>query len=153
MKISSMHQRGASRIARLGYSFAEVLVASALLGLMIGGAVSLSATMNIQHVAASAGTMGQNYQDNAARLWQLGLSPTEVLAVMPHVTDNSSLQNAIVPAGTGAGVQVTFGTAGTATLANNMGTLESVPCSISIRNPVGAANRTITVQVYRPTIR
>jgi hypothetical protein len=34
-----------------------------------------------------------------------------------------------------------------------MGTLESVPCSISIRNPVGGANRTITVQVYRPTIR
>lgn len=136
-----------------GYSFAEVLVASALIGLAIGGAVSLSATMNTQTVSAFTGAVAQNYQDNAARLWQLGLTPAEALAVMPHVTDNADLAGAIVPSGTAPGSQVSFGTAGTTTLANSMGTLESIPCTMTIRNPAGAANRTLTLQVYRPTIR
>jgi hypothetical protein len=138
---------------RRGYSFAEVLVASALLGLMIGGAVSLSATMNLQHASATAGAVAQNYHDNAGRLWQLGLSSTEVLAVLPHVTDNADLQNAIVPTGTSPGSQVSFGVTGTTTLANSMGTLENVSCTVTLRNPVGGTNRTSTLQIYRPTIR
>jgi hypothetical protein len=138
---------------RAGYSFAEVLVASALLGLMIGGAVSLSATMNLQHTTATAGAVAQNYHDNAGRLWQLGLSTTETLAILPHVIDNVDLQNAIVPTGTGTGVQVAFGTTGTTTLANSMGTLENVSCTITMRNPVGGTNRTSALQLYRPTIR
>ncbi len=137
-----------------GYSFAEVLVASSLLGLAIGGAVALSATLNTQFVAAQTYTVAQNYQENAAQLWQLGLSPAEVLAVMPHVTDNYDLQAAIVPTGTGTGNQVTFGTAGTTTLANSMGTLESITNTITVRNPVSTeANRTLTMQLHRPSIR
>jgi prepilin-type N-terminal cleavage/methylation domain-containing protein len=147
------HLKPLPSFLRRGYTLVEVLMGSALLGLAIGGAVSMTATMNVQHVAAFTGAVAQNYQDNAARLWQLGLSPTEVLAVMPHVTDNADLQNAIVPTGTGTGSQVSFGTSGTTTLANSMGTLENVPCTVTIRNPVGAANRTLTLQVYRPTLR
>lgn len=143
-----------SRFTRCGYSFAEVLVASSLLGLAIGGAVSLSATMNTQNGAALTSAIAQNYHENAAQLWQLGLSPAEVLALMPHVTDNADLQNAIVPTGTGTGNQVTFGTSGTTTLANSMGTLESVTCALTVRNPIGATtNRTLTLQVHRPSIR
>lgn len=136
-----------------GYSFAEVLVASGLLGLAIGGAVALSATLNTQFTTAQTFTIAQNYQENAAQLWQLGLTPAEVLAVMPHVSDNADLQAAIVPSGTGVGSQFTFGTAGTTTLANSMGTLESITNSINIRNPVGTTNRTLTLQVHRPSIR
>ncbi len=136
-----------------GYTLVEVLVASALLGLAIGGAVSLSATMNVQNVAALTSAVAQNYQDNASRLWQVGLTPSEALNVLPHVTDNADLQDAIVPAGTAPGQQVTFGTAGTTTLANSMGTLESIPCTVTIRSPVSTTNRTLTLQVYRPTIR
>lgn len=139
--------------SRGGYSFAEVLVASALLGLAIGGAVSLTATMTTQNAASLSSAVAQNYQDNASRVWQLGLTPAEVLAVMPHVTDNADLQNAIVPTGTAPGSQVSFGTAGTTTLANSMGTLENVPCTLTLRNPTGGTNRTLTLQVYRPTIR
>jgi hypothetical protein len=136
-----------------GYTFVEVLVSSALLGLAIGGALSMSATINVQHAAAMSGAVAQNYHDNAAHLWQLGLSPAEVLSVMPHVTDNADLQNAITPTGTAPGNQVAFGTPGTTVLANSMGTVESVPCAMTIRNPVGAADRTVTLQIYRPTIR
>ena len=113
--------------ARRGYTFAEVLVASALLGLAIGGAVSLSATMNVQHAAAFSGAVAQNYQDNAAPPLAARPLPAEVLAVMPHVTDNADLQNAIVPTGTAPGSQVAFGTTGTTTLANSMGTFETSP--------------------------
>jgi prepilin-type N-terminal cleavage/methylation domain-containing protein len=136
-----------------GYSLVEVVVSSALLGLAIGGALSLAATMNVQHAAAFSGAVSQNYHDNAAHLWQLGLSPAEVLSVMPHVTDNADLQDAIVPTGTAPGNQVAFGVPGTTILANSMGTVESVPCAMTIRNPVGAADRTLTLQVYRPTVR
>jgi hypothetical protein len=153
MKRTPLPLRHVPRLAGRGYSFAEVLVASSLLGLAIGGAISLSATMNVQQASASAGTLAQNFQDNAARLWQLGMSPTETLAVLPHVADNSRLKDALVPTGTGAGDQVAFGTSSTTTLANNMGTLESVSCTVTIRNPVGGTNRANTVQVYRPTIR
>jgi Tfp pilus assembly protein PilV len=150
MKPTTRHQKPRTPA---GYSFAEVLVASALLGLAIGGAVSLTATMTTQTAAAFTSAAAQNYQDNASRVWQLGLSPAETLAVMPHVTDNADLQSAIVPAGTAPGSQVSFGTAATTTLANSMGTLESIPCTLTLRNPIGAANRALTLQVYRPTIR
>lgn len=144
----------ASRRTRRGYTFAEVLVASSLLGLAIGGAVALSATLTTQNHASLTSAIAQNYQENAAQLWQLGLSPTEVLNLMPHVTDNADLQAAIVPTGTGTGSQVTFGTATTTTLANSMGTLESVTCAMNVRNPIGATtNRTLTLQVHRPSIR
>ena len=139
--------------SKKGYSFAEVLVASSLLGLAIGGAVALSATLNTQFVTAQTFTVAQNYQENAAQLWQLGLTPAEVLAVMPHVSDNPDLQSAIVPTGTGIGNQFTFGTSGTTTLANSMGTLESISNTITVRNPTGTTNRTLTLQVHRPSIR
>lgn len=149
-----MRTHPASRCTRRGYTFAEVLVASSLLGLAIGGAVALSATLTTQNHASLTSAIAQNYQENAAQLWQLGLSPAEVLAVMPHVADNADLQAAIVPTGTGTGVQVTFGAATTTTLANSMGTLESVTCAMNVRNPIGATtNRTLTLQVHRPSIR
>ena len=139
-----------SRPTRCGYSFAEVLVASALLGLALGGAVTLTATLNTQHSVAFQAAVAQNYADNAALLWQLGLSPAEVLEVMPGTADNLDLQGAITPSGAN---QVTFGTAGTTTLANSMGTLENITCSVVIRGPTATSNRTLTLQAYRPTFR
>ena len=44
-------------------------------------------------------------------------------------------------------------TVSTTTLANSMGTLENISCAVSLRNPTGAANRTLTLQAYRPTFR
>ena len=132
-----------------GYTFAEVLVASAILGLAIGAGVKLIATMMIQEETSYHQAVAMNLQDNAARAWQLGLSPAEVTAILPSTTDNSNLANCLVPSGTNA---VSFGTAGTTTLANTMGTLENISCSITL-SFINSNTRTNTVQVYRPSIR
>lgn len=148
MKAGAFHRR-----AR-GYTFAEVLVASALLGMAIGGAVSLTATMNTQHSAAISQSVAYNYHDNGARLWQLGLSNTEALSVLPDVRDNADLENAIVPTTTGADKQLSFTSVTNTTLATSMGTVEKTTCTATIRNPVGAStNRNISVDAYRAKIR
>jgi prepilin-type N-terminal cleavage/methylation domain-containing protein len=136
-----------------GYTILEVMIASALIGAVIGGAISLAGTMNLQGETAEVTAVAINYQDNAARLWQLGLTPAEVLAVLPHVTNNSMLESAVVPYGTAPGTQVSFTSEGTVALANSMGTLEDVTCSVTIRNPLSTAHQAVAVEVYRPSIR
>ncbi|HSJ04654.1 MAG: prepilin-type N-terminal cleavage/methylation domain-containing protein [Verrucomicrobium sp.] len=136
-----------------GYSLIEVLVASALVGVVISATVSLAGTMNLQGETAEINSVAINYQDNAARLWQLGLTPAEVLTLMPHVTNNVILENMIVPYGTAPGSQVSFTGEGTTTLSNSMGTVEDVNCAVTIRNPVSTTHRELAVDVYRPSIR
>jgi len=134
-----------------GYTFAEVLMAAGLLGVMIGGTVRLIGTMNIVESTAGNGAVGMNLLDTAAKLWQLGLSPAEALSVLPITTNNEILDRSIVA--DGSGNSVTFGTAGTTTLPNSMGTLENITISVTVEDPQGANNRTSTVTVYRPTSR
>jgi type II secretory pathway pseudopilin PulG len=138
------------RKKNLGYTFAEVMVASGILGLAIGGSVRLVATMAMQEEASNDTAIALNLQDNAARLWQLGLTPAEVNNLLPIVTNNNDLAGAVTPTGTNS---VTFGTAGTTTLANSMGTLENISCTINIPRLGTGTNRANVVQVYRPTIR
>jgi len=134
-----------------GYTFAEVLMAAGLLGVMIGGSVRLLGTMNRAETAAGSGAVGMNILDSAAKLWQLGLSPAEVLSVMPTTTNNEILDRCVVA--DGSGNTLTFGTAGTTALANSMGTLENITISVVLEDPQGTNNRTSTVTVYRPTAR
>lgn len=144
------------RRTKSGYSFAEVLVASALIGLAIGGAVALSASMNLQNEAARTTAIALNLQDAAARIWQLGLDPNECNAIIPQVQDNQRLGDAIIYSGSGwsGGMNsILWGTPATQTLANSMGTLEQLDSTVTIRNPVGGTNRTNLIKVYRPTIR
>lgn len=136
-----------------GYTLAEVLVASALLGLAIGGATALTATMNSQHVAAESLSLAFNFQDNAARLWQLGLTDAEALALLPDTRDNSDLERTIVPITSAANKQLTFTAVSNTTLATSMGTVEKTTCTATIRNPVSGANRTVSVDAYRPKVR
>ena len=132
-----------------GYSFPEVLMASAIIGMAIGAAVKLVANMNIQEETGNHTAVALNLQDNGGRLWQLGLAPTEVTNALPITQDNMSLTDCIVPA---SGLTVSFGNDGDTTLTNNMGTLEGINCNITISYLEGAS-RLNTVQLYRPTIR
>ena len=134
-----------------GYTFAEVLMAAGLLGIMIGGTVRLIGTMNTAETAAGNGAVGMNILDTAAKLWQLGLSPAEVLSVLPITTNNEILDRSIVA--DVSGNTVTFGTAGTTALANAMGTLENITVSVSVEDPQGTNNRTTTLTIYRPSSR
>lgn len=147
--MNALHRRSRAR----GYTFAEVLVASALLGLAIGAAIALSATINTQYVASFNQSVAHNYQDNGARLWQLGLSSTEALALLPDIRDNADLEKSVVPTSTGADKQLTFSAVTNSTLALSMGTVEKSTCTVTMKNPVGAANRTLAVDAYRAKIR
>ena len=134
-----------------GYTFAEVLMAAGLLGVMIGGTVRLIGTMNIVESSAGSNAVAMNLLDAAAKLWQLGLSPAEALSVLPISTNNEILDRSVVV--DGSGNTVSFGTAGTTTLPNSMGTLENITISVNVEDPQGANNRTATATVYRPTSR
>lgn len=133
-----------------GYTLVEALMASALLGAMIGSAVALVGTMNLQERAAISGTTALNTLETAGHLWQFGLTPAEVLAVLPTNTNNEFVDNNIVVSSSNA---VSFGTAATTTLSNNMGSLENIPCTVTLKDPQGTNNRSVTAQLYRPVLR
>jgi prepilin-type N-terminal cleavage/methylation domain-containing protein len=135
---------------RAGYTLAEVLVASALVGLAMGGAIALSATMNMQNETATTVAVALSMQDNAARLWQLGLTSTECDAILPQAQNNNRLARAVVSS---SGNALTWGTANTVVLPNSMGSVEEIDSTLTIQNPAGGTNRTNVIQVYRPTIR
>lgn len=133
-----------------GYTFAEVIMAAGLLGVMLGGTVKLMGTMNTAETAATNGAVGINLLDAAAKLWQLGLSPAEVLSVLPSTTNNDTLDRTVVAS---SGNTVSFGTAGTTTLANSMGTVENITISVTFQDPQNSNNQVKTVTIYRPTAR
>ena len=133
-----------------GYTFAEVLVASALVGVIVGGAVKLMGTMNVSEAAATNGTVTLNLLDSSMKLWRLGLTAAEVNSVLPAVQDNEFVARAIVDY---SGASVSFSAVSTVTLANSMGTLETVTVSAVAEDPQGASNRTFNLQAYRPLSR
>ena len=139
------------RLNRKGYTFAEVLVASGLLGIAMGVAVSLAATMNTQVESSRVTAVATNYAENAARMWQLGLSQASIQALLPTTTNNPDLLAAIVPPS--STTQVTFANAGTYALANSMGVMDKIEVSLTIRNVSGGANRTYTLQPYMSQLR
>lgn len=137
--------------SKKGYSFVEVLFTSALLGVILGGAVKFVGTLNTSDALARSGAVGITYLENAAKLWQLGLAPTDVVSVMPKSTDNEFVASSIVEDGNGNAV--TFGTGTNTTLANISSTLETTTLSTTVEDPQGVNNRTITVTAHRPLAR
>jgi hypothetical protein len=133
-----------------GYTFVEVLFAAAILGLAIGGATRLVGTLYIEEETAYNQAVALNMQENASRLWQLGLSPTQVLGVLPSVLDNNNLAAVLQP--DSSNNSVTWGTDNNVTLANSMGTLDNNSCTVTM-NFIHSTAQAVTVQIYRPTIR
>lgn len=137
--------------SKKGYTFVEVLFASALLGVILGGAVKFVGTLNTSDAMARGGAVGITYLENAAKLWQLGLSPAEVVSIMPSATNNEFVASSVVE--DASFNAVTFGTGTTTTLANISSTLDTITLSTTIEDPQGVNNRTITVTAHRPQAR
>ncbi len=141
----------ATRKKAAGYTLVEVLVASVILGTVLGGSIKAVGTMTIAENTARSGTVGVTFIENAARLWQLGLTPTQALGILPVITNNECIGNAVVESGVNA---VTFGTATTTAMANSMGNMETITVTAVVENPQGASlNRTTQITVYRPESR
>ena len=132
------------RLRRSGYTLIEIVAAGAFIAVGIIGAVSLSSSMMAQEDLNWRVSVARNYQENIARLWQLGLSPTEVMALIP----NSKLAEV-------AGTSPTLIPTGTIN-EDGLGVMEAAVCSFTINTtdiPGAGAGGTNQVTIYRPTLR
>ncbi len=82
MKPAEFHTQTARKKGS-GYSLIEVLVASGILLIGISAAASFSLTMTTQEEMGHRLARGVNYLECHARLYQLGLDPAAIGAIMP----------------------------------------------------------------------
>jgi prepilin-type N-terminal cleavage/methylation domain-containing protein len=91
---SGIAARTAARL-RSAYTLIEVLAAAAVIAVGMAAAVTLSSTLMIQEELAWRVAVVRNYQENMARLWQLGIGngplAAEVRALMPEPASNDFL--------------------------------------------------------------
>jgi len=68
------------------YTLLEVLIAAAILLLVVAAAASLSGGLTTQEILAQHTAMAINHQEQAARLWQLGLTQDAITnaLLVPH---------------------------------------------------------------------
>lgn len=119
------------------------MVAAGLLVMAIAAAASLALTMVAQEEGNARTARALNLQEQACRLYQLGLDPTEIEGVLAYNTNSITLSFA-----TNSGVITGVGTmdAASSTLIFSSGS--------PITATSGAAVfRTNTMQVVRPSIR
>ena len=131
------------------YSLIEVLIASGILLTGIAAVAMMAHTMFLQEEANGRVTRGLNLQEQAATLWQLGLSPSTITNILPERCMASN------PPGADA-VNLTF-----TTNANITGLGSAVAESVNIGivfHSATYANGTLvyqsnTVTVFRPSTR
>ena len=74
-----------------GYTLIEVLFAVGILLIGVAAAAALGLALSTQEEISWKTAVAMNHQEQAARLWQLGLSPTESTALLPETAIVSSL--------------------------------------------------------------
>ena len=130
-----------------GYTLIELLAASAIVSIAATAMVSLSATVMLQEEMAARVAVTRNYQENMVRLWQLGLSPVQVSAVMPSQTQNVLLEQAIygTPALVESGITTVNGAA-----------METALCTAVVNSSQDPRAETpgasFTLTAYRPRL-
>ena len=87
------------RLSARAYSLIEVLAAGAIVAIGAGAAASLSASVGLQEDLARRVSVARNYQENMARLWQLGLDPIEIAAILPTTDGYRFLSGALFDRG------------------------------------------------------
>jgi prepilin-type N-terminal cleavage/methylation domain-containing protein len=148
MKIDSNVIRGA---ARRGYSLIELLAAGAVMAVGVTAAVSLAGSLMLQEEFAWRVAVTRNYQENMARLWQLGLTPAEITRLMPDQRANPVLGQVLY----GNPMVVENGTQ-SVTSGITLATVEAATCVAAVnvsqdirREEPGA---TQSIRVYRPRL-
>lgn len=139
------------RIGRRAYSLIEVLAAGAIVAIGAGAAASLSASVGLQEDLARRVSVARNYQENMARLWQLGMDPVDIAAILPTTDGNRFLSGALFDRGEllPQGL-VNVGTAG------QPATVQAALCRVSANiapNPSGRLEGSpMEIVVCRPSI-
>lgn len=141
-KPSSMARRAS------GYTLLEVLAASAVIAVGMTAATSLSSTLMLQEELSWRVAVTRNYQENMARLWQLGIRAEDVMNIMPTQSANALLNQII----NGSPIIVQTGT----TNPTNLGSMQvaAVTASVNIsQNPkVESQGASLTFSAYRPSL-
>ncbi len=160
MKLSSPHKhRGGlaawtARRFRAAYTLIEVLAAASVIAVGMAAAVTLSSTLMIQEELAWRVAVVRNYQENMARLWQLGIGTgplaADVRALMPDPSTNDMLAICFT-------VNPTINAIGT-TNPSDLGIMEraivSATVNISLDSDprVKTAGSASTFYIYRPAL-
>lgn len=134
---------------RSGYTLIEALAAGAVVAVGLSAAMSLSSSLVLQEEMIWRNSVTKNYHENMARLWQLGLNPTETLNIIPRIGGQTKLIQSIdsATAALAPGAQYT---------AASVGTMESASASLATSNaslPASASPPLETVVVYRRTLK
>lgn len=135
------------RVRRAGYTLIEVLAAAAIVSIGTTAAVSLSASVMLQEELAFRVAVTRNYQENMIRLWQLGLSPVQINALMPTQAQNPPLQIAIQgnPSIVETGVTKVSGVS-----------MQTAVCTavvnISQTPPTETAGASLSITAFRPSL-
>lgn len=132
-----------------GYSLIEVLIAAGVLLTGIAAVAMMSHTMFLQEEANGRVTRALNLQEQAATLWQLGLDPEVVTAVLPEKCASNN------PPGADA-VYLSFSTNANIT-ALGSGIAESINLNIVFHSATHANGTLVyqsnSVTVVRPSTR
>ncbi len=137
------------RYLQRGYSLVEVLTATVVIGIGMTAAVSMSSTAMLQEEMSWRVNIGMNYQENAVRLWQLGLNRSDILQVLPT---NPALNDIMV--NTPARIPITLGN--TSEVSSTLAALlERSATSVTMKNFSNAPNdgATVITDAYRPRTR
>jgi hypothetical protein len=138
------------RLRAAAYSLVEVLVAGGILAIGIAGAGVLAHTLLLQEESNGFALRAINAQEQAARLWQLGLSPSTITNILPErCSSNSPYPGAYA-------MYLTF-TAATTNLGSGVTVEILSPLRVVYHSGVDKNNtllyRTNDVVVVRPQVR
>jgi len=125
-----------------GYTLVETLVASGILLVAIGAAVSLAVTMTAFEEGNTTVSRAFNYQEQAARLYRLGFTPDEITNLLPPESSVQSLNF----------------TTNSLTI-DHLGTVETAEVEMvyssgtEITSSTAGVNQTNAITIVRPSIR
>ena len=138
------------RLRRSGYTLIEVLTAAIIVGVGMTAAVSMSSTMMLQEELSWRVAVAMNYQENSCRLWQLGLSPNEVRAVMPDVDGHPFLNEILDDSGAPDEHLVVMNNLGYADH-STIGVMQGLTNTVQVANFADADEGSNTeARIYRP---
>jgi type II secretory pathway pseudopilin PulG len=123
------------------YTLVETLVAASILLLVVAAAAALSGALTLQEELAQRSVVALNYQEQAARLWQLGLAPAEIFG-----------ENGLLPPEPGV-VDLEFNNADPAPSFPGLGPISQTECVLTFRledYPDDRVNRLVLVRSDRP---
>lgn len=131
-----------------GYTLIEVMTSTIVIGIGLAAAVSMSATTMIQEEMSWRVTVGMNYQENAVRLWQMGLDRNEILGVLP----TNPVLNDILVSGVSGPINMSSSAEVSSLLAD---TLQNATTTVTLKNYTGTTGNgsTVVTDAYRTSIR